>query len=251
MTSKQIPKRLYTCSGCSRHYTRKSSWERHELTCKIISKSERERKLNIEEQVKTPNILELYSIIQELTIKQHKLEIELNECKSFIKKTKKRLNIIDWLNDNCKSIDYLNFVKNITINRNQLNYIFKYDFIDGMMFIMQELLPLEDNIPIRCFDQKQGVFFIKRNDNWITMTAIEFENLLDVISKLIIQEFGDWQIENQDKILSDNDNDDYEENILKVLGTKRPKSTTYMRIKNKLYSYLKFNLKRIVQFDFN
>ena len=65
---------------------------------------------------------------------------------------------------------------------------------------MQELLPLEDNIPIRCFDQKQGVFFIKRNDNWITMTAIEFENLLDVISKLIIQEFGDWQIENQDKI---------------------------------------------------
>lgn len=251
MTSKQIPKRLYTCSGCSRHYTRKGSWERHELTCKIISKSERERKLSIEEQVKTPNILELYSIIQELAMKQHKLEKELNECKSFIKKTKKRLNIIDWLNENCKSIDYLNFVKNITINRNQLNYIFKYDFIDGMMFIMQELLPLEDNIPIRCFDQKQGVFFIKRNDNWITMTAIEFENLLDVISKLIIQEFGDWQIENQDKILSNKDNDDYEENILKVLGTKRPKSTTYMRIKNKLYSYLKFNLKRIVQFDFN
>ena len=65
MTSNQKPKRLYTCSGCNRHYTRKGAWERHELTCKIISKSERERKLNLQEQVKAPNILELYDIIQE------------------------------------------------------------------------------------------------------------------------------------------------------------------------------------------
>ena len=98
------------------------------------------------------------TLIQELTLKQHKMEQELRECKAFINKTKKRLNIVDWLNENCKSIDYLNFVKNITITRNHLQYIFKYDYIDGIMFIMQELLPLEDNIPIRCFDQKKRVY---------------------------------------------------------------------------------------------
>ena len=250
MTSNQKPKRLYTCSGCNRHYTRKGAWERHELTCKIISKSERERKLNLQEQVKAPNILELYDIIQELTLKQHKMEEELKECKAFIKKTKKRLNIVEWLNENCKSIDYLNFVKNIDITRNHLQYIFKYDYIDGIMFIMQELLPLEDNIPIRCFDQKTGIFFIYRNHTWITMTALEFDQLLDHISKLVIQEFGIWQIENQEKILESN-NDEYEENVIKILGTKRPKANTYSRIKNKLYNYLKFNLKRIVQFEFN
>ena len=118
------------------------------------------------------------------------------------------------------------------------------------MFIMQELLPLEDNIPIRCFDQKKGIFFIYRNDNWMTMTAIEFDNLLDHISKLIIHEFGVWQTENQQKILNSN-SDEYEENVIKILGTKRPKANTYSRIKNKLYNYLKFNLKRIVQFEFN
>ena len=118
------------------------------------------------------------------------------------------------------------------------------------MFIMQELLPLEDNIPIRCFDQKKGIFFIYRNDTWITMTALEFDQLLDHISKLVIQEFGVWQIENQ-KLILENKNDDYEENVIKILGTKRPKANTYSRIKNKLYNYLKFNLKRIVQFEFN
>ena len=178
------------------------------------------------------------------------MEEELKECKAFISKTKKRLNIVDWLNENCKSIDYLNFVKNITITRNHLQYIFKYDYIDGIMFIMQELLPLEDSIPIRCFDQKKGIFFIYRSDNWITMTALEFDELLDHISKLVIQEFGVWQIENQDKIL-DSNNDEYEENVIKILGTKRPKANTYSRIKNKLYNYLKFNLKRIVQFEFH
>ena len=48
-----------------------------------------------------------------------------------------------------------------------------------------------------------------------------------------------------------NEESDYEENVIKILGTKRPKANTYSRIKNKLYNYLKFNLKRIVQFEFN
>ena len=91
----------------------------------------------------------------------------------------------------------------------------KVILVGGIMFIMQELLPLEDNIPIRCFDQKTGVFFIYRNDNWITMTALEFDQLLDHISKLVIQEFGIWQIENQEKILESN-NDEYEENVIKI-----------------------------------
>ena len=250
MTSTKI-KRLYTCKSCNRHYNRKSACEKHELICNIISLKEREHKLNIQEIPKAPNILQLYDIIQELTLKQHRMEQELKECKAFINKTKKRLNIIDWLNDNCKSIDYNNFYKNITINRNHLHYVFKYDFIDGIMYIFQELLPLEDTVPIRCFDQKKGTFFIYRNSSWVTMTGVEFENLLEKLTKCLIKEFAAWQLENQEKIYEENNNDEYEQNIIKVLGTKRPKALTHMKIKNHLYNYLKFNLKRIVQFDFN
>ena len=35
------------------------------------------------------------------------------------------------------------FIKSINIERKHLDYIIKYDFIDGIMFIFQELFPLK------------------------------------------------------------------------------------------------------------
>jgi len=248
-----LPNKIYNCACCGRYYNRKSSLEKHVLCCEILSKTDRERQLNIQEIGDTPNITKLYQIIQELVFKQAKQEKEIDKLKSFVNKTKKQLNIIDWLNENCsKNMTFNSFIKNIKIDRRHLDYIFKYDFIDGIMYIFQEILPLSDDLPIRCFDQKPGTFFIVKNDNWVVMTGLEFEEMLNIINRMIIKEFGQWQTDHNEKILKDDKfNDIYNENIIKVLGTKKPQSITFNRIKNKLYGYLKFNLKRIIQFEFN
>ena len=246
-------KHVYQCTYCFKSYSRKSTYEKHQLCCEILSMPASERELKNQELENVPNITKLYEIIQELMYKQNQQEKEIKSLKEFINKTKKRLNIIDWLNENCKkNISFNGFIKSINIERKHLDYIIKYDFIDGIMFIFQELFPLSDELPIRCFDQKPNTFFIVKDDNWIVMSGIEFENMLNTINRLIIKEFAEWQNENYDKILnSEKFNDIYQSNIIKVLGTKRPKSITYNRIKNKLYGYLKFNLKRIIQFEFN
>jgi hypothetical protein len=249
-----IPKKVYNCIHCNRFYSRKSAYEKHVLCCEILSNNPKEHQLKLQEiDDAPPNIVKLYDIIKELVYKQAKQEKEIESLKQFISKTKKRLSVIDWLNENCKkNITFNSFMKNIKIERKHLDYIFKYDFIDGLMYTFQEILPLSGELPIRCFDQKPGTFFIVKNDNWVVMTGMEYEEMLDTINRMIIVEFGEWQEENRDKIIKDTKfNDIYEENIIKVLGTKRPKGITYNRIKNKLYGYLKFNLKRIIQFEFN
>jgi|TARA_Y100000992_G_scaffold301030_1_gene270959 hypothetical protein len=246
-----IPKKLYNCRYCNRNYSRKTSYEKHLLCCEILS-NPLEHELN-DIYDTPPNIIKLYDIIKELAYKQAKQEKEIESLKQFINKTKKKLNIIDWLNENYqKSITFDSFIKTIKVQRKHLEYIFKYDFIDGLMLIFQEILPLSGDLPIRCFDQKPDTFFIVKNDNWIVMTGIEYEEMLDIINRRIIVEFGEWQEENYEKIIKDeNFNNIYEEYIIKVLGKKTSKEITYNRIKKKLYGYLKFNLKRIIHFDFN
>ena len=248
-----VPNKIFNCGYCGKLYSRKSSYERHVLCCEILSQPQRERQLKVQDLDGTPEITKLYQIIQELVHKQAKQTKEIDKLKQFVNKTKKQLNIIDWLNDNCnKTLTFDKFITNIELERRHLEYVFKYDFIDGMMYIFQELFPLSDELPIRCFDQKPGTFFIVKNDNWVVMTALELENMLNTINRMIIKEFGQWQTDNIDKIVKDERfNDIYNENVIKVLGTKRPHDVTFTRIKNRLYKYLKFNLKRIIQFEFN
>ena len=252
---KKRAKRLYKCEQCQRYYSRKSYYERHVLCCKVLSMSRREAELEVEELNDTPNIRELYILVQELSYKYQKQQAELNSLKRYVEKTKKILNIVDWLNDNCKgSIDFTKWLDSIKVSRMQLEHVFKFDFIQGFMYIIQENLPLqENNLSIRCFDQKKGTFFIySDSEDWKTMTGIEFERMINSINTKIVQEFKVWQAENREKILAGKFGDNYyQECVIKVLGGNTNQAVLHNKIKSKLYNYLKLNLKRIIQFEFN
>ena len=251
----KAPKRLYKCDHCERYFSRKSYFDRHTLCCKMLKMSKREAKIDSEEISDTPTIREMYILLQELTYKYQKQQSELNSLKRYVEKTKKMLNIVDWLNENCvSSTDFQEWLNSVVITRIQLENIFKYDFIQGFMYIIQELLPLQcNNICIRCFDQKKGTFFIHRKDEkWKTMTGLEFEKMINVINMKIMSEFKKWQIENRDKILKQSFGDNYyQECVIKVLGGNQNQAIIHSKIKSKLYNYLKFNLKKIIQFEFS
>ena len=248
-------KRLYKCDHCLRYYSRKTYYDRHVLCCHVLSMSRKEANLEVEELRDTPNIRELYILVLELSYKYQKQQTELNSLRRYVEKTKKMLNIVDWLNDNCKgSIDFVKWLDTIKVSRLQLENVFKFDLIQGFMYIIQENLPLlEDNLSIRCFDQKKGTFFISSDtDDWKTMSGIEFERMINSINTKIVLEFKAWQIENREKILAGRFGDNYyQECVIKVLGGKSKMAVLQSKIKSKLYNYLKLNLKRIIQFEFS
>lgn len=248
-------KSIYKCDHCQRYYSKKSYYERHILCCKVLSMSRKEADREVEELRDTPNIRELYILVQELSFKYQKQQDELNSLRKYVEKTKKMLNIVDWLNDNCNgSFDFTKWLDTIKVSRLQLEHIFQFDFIQGFMYIIQENLPLqENNLSIRCFDQKKGTFFVYSDtDNWKTMTGIEFEKMINSINAKIVREFKEWQVENREKILAGKFGDNYyQECVIKVLGGKTNPAVLHSKIKTKLYNYLKLNLKRIIQFEFS
>lgn len=251
MDTKRLNKiNKYKCEHCKKEYTRKSYFIRHELCCKaqILSKSRREINLDIEEEKDTPNIRELYLLLQELAIKVKTQEKEINILKRQSKKTTENLSLIDWLEKNEKNKnDWEDYLKNININLNLLNYIFTLGFINGTVSIIKETLNINGNC-LKCFEQKKNTLFIFKNSKWKIMNSNEFEELLNKVNSLVMKQFKVWQNLNE-KMIFDNSNK-YQEYVQKIVGEGISKEIMEKQIKIKLYNTLKLNLKRIIEFEF-
>lgn len=247
-----IAQTIYHCPHCSRNYKRKGYFDRHIACCKIISSSEKIRIQKEEEDF--PSGREMYTLIQELMINYNKVNDELTELKKWANKKKRRLNVIDWLNENCKlNQDYFEWLKTIKLTRTQLEYVFQYGHIIGYSYIFQDLLPLtqENNLPIKSFEQKSGTLFIyDEQKKWRPLDGKELESLINIIYKAIIIEYIDWENDNEDKIYTEEFGDTYLEHNRKVTGAGLKKETISQRIKSNLYKYLKHNLKHIIEYEF-
>jgi hypothetical protein len=245
---------IHDCIHCGRQYQRKIYYDRHIICCELLNKSKKERNIEVEQYDDTPKIRELYLIIQEMGKKYVQMEQKLEVLSKYVESKKKRMSIIDWLNHNYK-IDktYSQWLQPIYLERRHLNIVFEHDFLNGILYILQELLPLgeEEKLPIRAFDQKENTLFIyNENKQWVMMSLEVFENLILYISKKLINEFKKWQDENEDKKYNDKFTNIYMENVKKVMGGNFSSEHLYSQIKGKLYRYLKANLKSIVQYEF-
>ena len=236
----------YQCSLCDKHFTRKIYYERHEASCLIKKRNQ------VDEYSLSPK--QMYILINELINKVNYLENEMLEMKSWVKKKQRKCNIIDWLNENCKpEQDFNDWKENIIITNKHLEMIYKYDFVDGMYFILQDLFPIEneDSFPIKGFEQKKNLLFIYTKDSWKSMTNEDFESFINKIHHNIIVLFKKWKDKHQDLIYENEDeNDKYLLNVIKVMGGKLPMEQRILRINNKFYNYIKLNLKNIVEYDF-
>ena len=79
-----LSKHMYQCTYCFKSYSRKSTYEKHQLCCEILSMPASERELKNQELENVPNITKLYEIIQELVYKQNQHEKEIKSLKQFI-----------------------------------------------------------------------------------------------------------------------------------------------------------------------
>ena len=142
-------KTKFKCKFCDKIYNRKSSYDKHISKCEFINSELVKRETKQDEGIDISNF-KIYEVIKELMQKQAKQEKEIESLKQFINKIKKRQNIIEWLNENCKkNISFQTFVNSIILERKHLDYIFRYDFVEGLMFIFQEIFPLNQDIPLK------------------------------------------------------------------------------------------------------
>lgn len=244
----------YKCSCCKREYQRKLYYDKHVLLCELMmTKSVKDMKKDNEEYSDTPTVRVLYEIILEMNLKMIKMEAKLEEYAKWAETKKRKINIIDWLNEKYKSNNsYSDWFNTIKISRNHLEMIFQMDYVLGFASILQSLLPIENesSLPIKCFDNKDNIFYIFDGEKWDIMSTTIFEKLMMTLSKKIVAEFINWQNEHTDKLQQDDFAVMYAQNMKKIMGGNISLDILNSRIKRDLFKHLKVNLKNVMECEF-
>ncbi len=238
---------MYSCS-CGKEYKQLRSFQEHRSMCEVI-RSTKQR--NIDYLTEVPSMVDMWFIVKNLTKKCQSLESEVKKLKNYINKEKKKLSIIDWLNNNFKvKTDCLNYFKTVQLCQEDLQMIFKHGFINGMLIILTNILTISKE-HIKAFDQKLNTLFVCNCNGWKILDHDDFKKLVEIIHKKIYQELSIYN-KNNVMIIDDlSNNDTWYKNIKKVTGGNIDYDDSVKKIRFKLYNQIKYNLKNVIEYEFS
>tara|TARA_B100000579_G_scaffold167398_1_gene136113 strand:- start:2 stop:658 length:657 start_codon:yes stop_codon:yes gene_type:complete len=203
------------------------------------------------------NLENVYKLLIDLHNKYDKLQTEYDELKKYVNITKNKINVIEYLNKNfdLSDFDFIQFMNSIQITNQQLEIVFKNDYVDGIIQILTDKIDKfrekNINIPITAFSNKDGVLYIylKDESSWVIMDENYLIRFIKYFNKNLLELFGQWKENNQHSMDYEDFCSSYVRNMKKVIGGNFEKKNKDIMIKNKLYKYLKVNIKDINTYE--
>lgn len=252
----------YCCTYCNKIYKRQFAFNNHLAKCelnkniKIVSTNTNTNNYQMQYNKNISNET-IFNMLLELNNKYEKIQADYDELKKYTNIVKNKISILDYLNNNYQNLnlDFIEFTNNILISLEDLNIIFKKDYVEGIMeIIINNINNSENNtlIPLKAFNQKENNLYIylKNINSWKLMEANEFNKFIHHFNKNILNIFARWN-ENAKLTLNNEDYSDlYVVNMKKVIGGNYEKKNINNILKNKLYKHLKYDLKKIITYDF-
>jgi hypothetical protein len=237
---------MYICS-CGKEYTSKTWFQNHRSICEMIRDCNKD---DISDDL--PSKIEMWNCMKIILKKYQALEEKVKEHEKYIKKVKRKMNILDWLTDKYKpNTNFNEWGSNLVITFDDLNILFERGYIEGIHNIFIKFLPKNDNLPIRCFDQKMYIFFIYNNNKWEHLDFEDYEKIIRCISNKFIKIFKQWKDENKSFMNSEKNNDIIQQRYIEIMGGRYDDETNVKKLNSKLYKYLKFNLRNIITYEFS
>ena len=246
---------VYTCKFCNKDYLRKSLSKKHELICEIHHTSNRLLNCDIEENMDIPSNKKLYNLIQELFLQNKKLNEDVAELQKWINQKKKKLNVIEWLNENCIIDESItNWIANIKVSQIDIINFTTCSFVDSVNTILKNNLI---NIPIACFSEKINVFYVFKQqqssleNKWIKMTNVDILLCIRRIHDKILFQLFKWREKNE-KINPNNAkfDDIYNRTIIKLMSVDFDQDMLMSRTKTILFNLIKKGLHSFVDYEF-
>ena len=250
------------CDYCGKTYTRKTSYQRHYIVCEIANKSKRLKLCEEEERTDIPTVAKLYGIIQEMALRQQVMEEKMEEMQKWIDKKKKKLNIVDWLNKNfTPSVLFQERVRSLTVAETDIECLLEDSFAQTVHNILKTNItaPTDGDYtePFACFSEKNSVFYIytKANETglpmWTKMTTEDFGFIIKIIHSKLLQNLCTWRDANSEKISrSDKLSDMYNKTVIKLMSVDFTQEALLSKIRQPFYTYLKGDLKNMVEYEF-
>ena len=242
---------MHTCT-CGKKYKRLKTFQEHRALCEMIRLASANE--NTTHLTDTPSLIDMWLAMKVLINRNTRLEKEVHKLRNWVATQKKKLSVIDWLNENSSpDQSYKEWVENITLDTEDLEMIFQHNFVGGMFHILCRQLPLSSdiNLPIKAFDQKLNVLFTYEDGKWSVMDKDDFKKLVGILHHKLHKVFNAYNKANEKMINNFSKNDAWYKNISKVMGGPLPYDTSVSKINFKVYNYLKFNLRAVTKYEFS
>lgn len=247
-----------TCTYCLKKYTNKTSLDKHILICSLLYKSKRQLKIEEEESNEIPTYQDLCEIIKELLLKVKKLEEKGEIYDKYINKMKKKINIIDWLNNHLNpNIYWEDFINKFTIKEEDILFMMNNTFIDTLFQILNENINYSPELinissPIFCSDHKiNTIYAFQKDKKWAELNKKQLIEMFNILYFKIFKNLLAWKQQNED-LLNRNEGLEniYMKTMGKILSVDFNNETFLSKAKTCLYNITKTEKQKIVEYEF-
>ena len=283
-TINKIKQSSLCCVYCGKSYKTKSYLDKHIIICEIWHKSKNKTNSNnsnnynniynqnndADDEFVVPSQKKMYQIILELAFKCNTLENKVNELNKFMSKKIKKIDILEFLNNDLQKPSFIfdNMTDLIKVNQSDIEFLFNNSFLETVNHILskniyknEDITTNTDPIPITCFIQKPNNIYIydktntqtqENNHSWQIISREKLIRFLNIIQFKISKAFSEWRKTNV-QILVENDSASilYDKTFSKLMAPEFKKDVTYNKYYNNIYNKMKKDVNMyIVDIDF-
>jgi hypothetical protein len=264
----KIKQSALCCVYCGKSYKTRKNLDKHIILCEIWHQSKSKKNTNItkksnddeDDTIIIPSQKQMYQIILELANKCNRLENKVNELNKFITKKIKKIDVLDYLNNDLQkpNISFDNITEIIKVNEQDIEYLFNNSYLETMNHILTRSIYNHDNnpLPIICFIQKQNYIYIFDKTNsqtqenilcWQTISREKFIQFLNIIQFKISKAFSEWRKTNLQNLM-ENDSASilYDKTFSKLMAPEFKKDTTYNKYFNNIYNKIKKDIETCI-----
>ena len=254
------------CEYCGKEYKRKINFDKHFILCEIVYKAKKkDRRIDKEtEEIneEMPTQKQMYKMILELALKYNKLEEKMELMNKWVDKTKKKINVLDWLNtsSNLKpEIIFDNLADSISILESDLDLLFNgnFDNILNEIFTRNFYQKDESEISLFAFIQKTNTIYVYSKDTsslqavWIELSREKLIYFLNKVHFKIVKTLSEWKKNNSEKLNnSDRLEEIYNKTKIKLMGIDFKHDSTLSKIKLSIYNKMKKDMKALIEYEF-
>jgi hypothetical protein len=202
-------------------------------------------------------------MLQELALKYTVMETKMEEMQKWTDKTKRKMNVLHWLNQQPSPIiTYTIWANNIQILDEDITALMEENFTYAIIKILHRNLTQQDEtnqLPIQCFNQKINVFYMYTKSSqeeepyqWQPFTSDQFSTLLHKIRGNMIGKLREWYKKHKHAIINDDNMGVlYSKTVSKLMTINfNQDSPTLSKIKMAVYTHLKMDLKKLIEYEF-
>tara|TARA_Y100001970_G_C14259543_1_gene878689 strand:+ start:22410 stop:23060 length:651 start_codon:yes stop_codon:yes gene_type:complete len=179
---------------------------------------------------------------------QEKLKKQVNELLQNNNLSRKKIDVIKWINNNIIVQNNLSLnLNNLEISPAELSFIFDNNLLEGFVKIFENNFQNNDS-SIRCFDIKKNEFIIFKDNIWEYCDMDYFTFIINTIHKKILNSFYKWKEQHKDQLTNEKFSLLFNQNSAKVLQSDMNNFIT--KVKPRLYMCLKEKFKDIYEYDY-